>query len=143
MSNSIFATKKIMNIIYGEEKRVSLIFPRRGPQNSIAQIECFEPEGGGEGSFGYSIVLPIRDSEIVDISIDPCCIAEVIGAFLLHYDTIKEKSTNLPCRISVDDNTFSMNDLREFSKHLSAARRKDLNNFSNKIGSRQRILNMK
>jgi len=142
MSNSIFATKKIMNVIYSEEKRVSLIFPKRGPQDSVSKIECFEPDGGSKGSLGYSIILPNREKARDDLSIEHDCIAKSIGAFLLCYDTIKKESINLPCDIIVDKNTFPFDDLQEFSKCLSLARQNNLKKFSERIKSRERILNI-
>jgi hypothetical protein len=148
MSNSIFATKKVMNIIYSEKQRkISLIYPTKNIRNekAIAQIECFKPEEGNVSPFGYAIFLPNQDSESLNLDKDSCHIAKTIGAILLDYDTIKKKeSEKIPCRISIDDKNFSMKRLQDFANCLSRTRRNHLNDFAAKeIKSKNRIINMR
>jgi len=149
MSNSIFATKKIMNVIHSEkQRRISLIYPNKtsGNKRNITQIECFKPEEENKSSFGYAIILPNQDSESPDLYKDSCCIAKAIGAILLDYDTIKKKELekNIPCFIPIDSKTFSMERLQDFANNLSKTRRSHLNDFATKeIKSQNRIIDMK
>jgi len=151
MSNSIFATKKIMSTVYGEEQhKVSLIYPVKiiGNNKTVAQIECFKPQEGNETSFGYAIILPNQDSELPNLTTDSRCIAKAIGALLLEYDTIKQKEIKkISCRISVDKTNFSMSSmkrLQDFADCLSKTRQNHLKTFAaNEIKSKSRILSMK
>jgi len=81
--------------------------------------------------------------ENVNVETDSSDIANAIGALLLHHDVIeREESENPLCQIPVDNKRFSMATLRNFSECLSKARKIHLENFSKKISSKQRILNM-
>jgi hypothetical protein len=140
MSNSIFATKKVMSIVYGKDNhRISQIFPCK-IGSDVAHICCFKPQEQNTESFGYRIALP---KENVNVETDSSDIANAIGVLLLHYDVIEgEESENPLCQIPIDDNRFHTTALQIFSKCLSDARKFHLNNFSKKIMSKQRILNM-
>ena len=135
MSSYIFAAKKVISTVCSEDNhKISEIYSQiKSMANDKVNINCFRPDEKEDAiNFGYSIVVP----ESANIETNSRDTTIGIGALLLDYDKIKNHPENL---ISIDNETFSMDKIGEFSECLLKARRGLIGNICENMKSLSRL----